>query len=105
MLAAATNRSSSLGLLQVVLRTVEGHGTQVSDQLRSHTIELLQQATSVVANPRAINAGTPKEAIELALHIRDVPALSTKLAAVKAFDALSPELVRDLLETLQPSAA
>ncbi len=105
MLAAATNRSSSLGLLQVVLRTIGGHGPQVSDQMRRHTVELLRQASTVVDDPRAINANTPKEAIELALRIRRVPSLSTQLAAVTGFDTLSPQLAKDLLETLQPSAA
>ena len=105
MLAAAMNRSSSLGLLQVVLRTVGGHGPQVSDQMREHTVELLRQASTVAANPGVIGPNTPKEAIELAMRLRHAPGLSTQLAAVTAFDTLSPQLAQALLNTLQPSAA
>ena len=105
MLAAAMDQSSALGLFQVVLRIVENRGTPVSDPLQAHTLEVLQQASAVVADPRTIDADTPAEAIELALHIRRHQDLSNKLAAVKKFDALSPDLARELLETLQARAA
>lgn len=106
MLAATSNRSSALGLFQVVLRAANGPAAvQVSDPLRTHAVEVLKQAVLVAANPNAITASTAREAIELALRLRDHAELSRKLAAMPTLDSIPPELARDLLDSLQPRAA
>ena len=107
MLAAAAKRTSALGLFEVVLRAVDPHATQISEPLRVHAIDVLKQAIEVAADPGKITASTAREAIELALRIRSDPALSGKLAAAAAAtaSAISPELAKDILNSLQPLAA
>ena len=106
MLAATSNRTSALGLFQVVLRAVNGNAAvQVSDPLRTHAADVLRQAVQVVANPSIITADTAREAIELALRLRDDAVLSSKLAAMPTLDTISPELAKEVLDSLQPRAA
>jgi hypothetical protein len=107
MLAAAANRTSALGLFEVVLRTVDSQAMQVSEPLRVHAADVLKQAIEVAADPSRITASTAREAIELALRIRSDPALYSKLAAAAAATAstISPELAKDILDSLQPLAA
>lgn len=106
MLAATSNRTSALGLFQVVLRAANVQAAvQVSDPLRTHAIEVLRQAVQVAANPSAITASTAREAIELALRLRDDAALSSKLASMPSLNAIPPDLAKDILDSLQPRAA
>ncbi len=106
MLAAASNRSSALSLFQVVLRAADDQpAVQVSGALRKHAIDVIRQAVQITSDPRAINAATAREAIELALQLRENKSLSQKLAAMPALDAISPELAKEVLASLKPSAA
>lgn len=106
MLAARSSRTSALGLFQVVLRAADGNAAvQVSDPLRTHAADVLREAVQVAANPSTITPETAREAIELALRLRADAALSSKLAAMPALDTISPELAKDILDSLQPRAA
>jgi len=106
MLAATPNRTSSLRLFQVVLRASEPQtGAQVSGPLRAHALKVVRDAVLIAANPALIDAATAKDAIELALRLRDLPALRGRLAAVPATAPMPPELAQELLSSLQPLAA
>lgn len=106
MLAATPDRTSSLRLLQVVLRIAEDPAkVQVSDPSRAHALDVLRQAAQIAANPALISGETAREAIELALRLKELPTLSGKLAAALPAQALPPELAKELLTSLQPLAA
>ena len=64
-------------------------------------------ATATVA-ATAVNAflrvGLP-EAIELAFRIQGNPALRQRLEQLTAFDAIQPEVAKDILRSLRPIAA
>ena len=105
-LAAAADRNSALGLFQLVLRSVETNpAVEISDDLKRHVVEILRTAMEIAADPRKIGRDTPAEAIELALRLRGYPALTDRIAGVRAFDNIRPELARELLKSLQPVAA
>jgi len=106
MLAAKPNRTNSLRLFEVVLRAFEQKAEpQVSDPLRTHALRVVHEALLIAGNPALINATTGREAIELALRLRDLPTLSGRLAAVPQAAPMPPELAQELLTSLRPLAA
>jgi len=106
MLAAAPNRDSALGLLQVVLRSVETHpAVQISNALKDHVVLVLQSASQITSNPANIRPETPAEAIELALHIRGHQSLTDEIAHIQAFENIRSDFAKELLKSLQSIAA
>ncbi len=106
MLAAKPNRTSSLRLFEVVLRAYEQKaGPQVSDPLRTHALQVIREAVLISGDPGLISATTAREAIELALRLRDLPTLSGRLAAVPPAAPMPPDLAQELLTSLRPLAA
>lgn len=106
MLAATPDRNSSLGLFEVVLRSVETQpAVQVSDALKGHVIEVLKAALSVASNPATIKSDTPSEAIELALLIRRNHELQHRLSTIGSFENLRSDLAKDLLRSIHSIAA
>lgn len=105
MLAATPDRNSSLGLFEVVLRSVElKPAVQVSDSLKGHVVEILKAALSVAANPAAIKSDTPSEAIELALLLRKNQELQHRLSTVGAFENIQSDMAKDLLASIHSVA-
>lgn len=106
MLAAKSSWASSLRLFQVVLRASDQQGgPEVSHPLRAHALDVVREAVLIAQNPKLINANTAREAIELALCLHDVSALSAKLAAVPPTAPIPADLAHELLTSLQPLAA
>lgn len=106
MLAAMPDRNSSLGLFEVVLRSVETHpAIEVSETLKDHVVAVLRTALSVASNPSTIRSDTPSEAIELALLIRRDHDLQARLSSVGAFDNIRSDLAKDLIRSIHSLAA
>lgn len=106
MLAATPDRNNSLGLFEVVLRSVETQQTvPVSDSLKGHIVNVLKTALSVATDPRGIKSDTPSEAIELALLIRRNQGLRTRLSEIGTFENIKSDLAKDLLESIHSLAA
>lgn len=106
MLAAMPDRNSSLGLFEVVLRSVETHpATDVSETLKDHVVEVLRTALSVASNPSTIRSDTSSEAIELALLIRRDHDLQARLSSVADFDNIQRDLAKDLIRSIHSLAA
>lgn len=106
MLAATPDRNSSLGLFEVVLRSIETQPPiEISETLKNHCVEILRAALLVASNPTSIKSDTPSEAIELALLIRRDHALQTRLSHVGAFDTIQSDLAQDLIKSIHSLAA
>lgn len=106
MLAATSDPVSRLGLLSVILRSInEQAAERISTSLKERAFLIIHAAAEISANPAAISADTSPEAIELAFKLRSNPALSKQLSQLNAFDAIRPEIAQDVLKALQPSAA
>jgi hypothetical protein len=106
MLAATPNSDSRLELLSVVLRSVDDRAcAEISAALKDQVYLILHTAAQITANPGAIDANTVPEAIELAFRIRSNPALAQSLSQLRAFDAIRPDIVKDILKSLRPVAA
>jgi hypothetical protein len=89
-----------------VLRSVDENArADISDVLKTHIVEVLQSAARITANPHAIAADTLPEAIELAYRIQGNQALRQRLEQLTAFDAIQPEVAKDILRSLRPIAA
>jgi len=105
MLAATPDNTSRLGLLSVVLRSVDANaGAEISAALKDHVFTILRTAAQITANPTSISASTSPEAIELAFRIQGKPALRQRLEQTAAFDAIQPEVAKEVLQSLQPVA-
>lgn len=106
MLKAAPDRKGALGLLQMVLTSVErNHTEQLSDTLKKHVIEVLNTASLIAEDPKLIGPNTPAEAIELALRLRGHKTLTHQISAVRRFDSIKADLAKDLLKSLRTIAA
>lgn len=106
MLKAAPDRNSALGLLQLVLRSVETNASvQLSDTLKGHVVEVLRAAIQIASDPRTIGPDTPAEVIELALRLRGHEELTRRIEGIRAFDNIKADLAKDLLKSLRPVAA
>ena len=106
MLAAAPDRNSALGLVQVALSSVVQHPeVDISDSLKGHIVGVLQAASAIASNPSSINRDTPSEALELALRIRGQDDLSQQVAKIGSFDNIEVETAKRILTSLRLHAA
>ncbi len=106
MLAAAPERNSALGLVQVVLSSIGQHPEiDISDSLKGHIVRVLQTASAIASNPASINRDTPAEALELALRIRGRDDLRQQVANIGTFENIEAETAKQLLMSLRLNAA
>lgn len=106
MIAAAPDKSSQLGLLSVVLSSLQTDpGVEISPALKEHTLAVLKAAAAITADPRTIAATTSPEAIELANRIQGDVTLHQRLQQLRSFDAIRPEVAAEILRSLRPVAA
>lgn len=106
MLAAAPDRNSALGLVQVALSSVvQRPDVEISDSLKVHIVGVLQAASAIASNPSSIDRDTPSEALELALRLRGQDDLSLQVAKIGSFNNIGIETARRILNSLRLHAA
>lgn len=105
MLAAAPNSNSVLGVVQVVLWSVIHHSEiDISDSLKGHIVDVLRSASAIASNPASINHGTPAEALELALRIREEDDLKRQVSQIRTFENIQVDMAQRILKSLSAYA-
>jgi hypothetical protein len=106
MIAAAPDSSSQLGVLDIVMRSVDANNPmRISDALKTHVLEILKTAARIADHSEAIGVGTPPEAIELALKIQSDLDLLQRIRQLQQFDGIEQTIAKRILKSLTPLAA
>ena len=105
MLAAAPGNNQTLELVRLVLSLVEHENATISDELKVHTISVIQQAAELTANPADFHGNLMPEAVELAVEMKAAAGLADELANVTSFEKLQPELAKKMLQQMERYAA
>ena len=105
MLAAAPDSNSVLGVLQVVLSSLVHHSeVDISDALKGHIVDVLRSASAIASNPASIDRGTPAEALELALRIREEEDLKRQVSQISTFENIQVDMAQRILQSLSAYA-
>jgi hypothetical protein len=105
MIAAASPRDSSLGLVQLIFSLVANPTQPVPDELKAHLTKIIAEAKELLADPKQISNRTNPEAIALALEMMRDDVLTASVDEITTFDSINSVLARKVLERMETRPA
>lgn len=105
MLAAVPDSSFSLGLLEAVLTSMSNEEKPVlSDALKNHFLQVLQNGVKLANNPDQIDSKTSSEEIEFAFRVRGKEKILETITKIDNFGSIKSADAKLLLGSLKKYA-
>lgn len=104
MLAAAPDRTQTLELIRTLFELIQKN-TAIPQALKTHLIEVIQQARVLSHDPSSVHGDIFPEAIRLALSMRGSAELADDLEKITSFDSINTDLATRVLSEMQQTSA